>query len=262
MEGLTVSGGHRGLIANGDTHLKLKDVDLRDAEQIGVLLRPGSHAHLRGTRVLDVRPEGNVGWGIAALEAELTMQGGGVYGATELGMFAEGGTVALSDIEIFDTQPSGRFDQLGRALHVQNGTHLTLSGGLFRNNADAGVFVLKGGSVIIDGLVIDITSAGIVIDLPGTGFTGDGIVVKQSDDVSIYDTLITDSARAGLLIDDSKVVVSGNAVDGSGLVINHTSQFAQENSDIQGDDADQVLRLRGELMMLDAEIPTQGLLED
>ena len=90
-------------------------------------------------------------------------------GATAVGIFADASDLLVDGSFVFDTSPdaTGRW---GRAIHTQNSTttvrHAYLSG-----SSDASIFLLnpKGGS--IQGVVIDITGAGIV-------GTGDGIAVS------------------------------------------------------------------------------------
>ena len=122
--------------------------------------------------------------------------------------------------------------------------------GLLRNNADAGIFLHEPESVRINSIVIDITSAGIVIDFPSTGLSGDGIVVYGGQQaVSLSDNTIVGSARAAILVDGADATLWGNETGDNGLVIDGTSMFAQEDAEVGGDDAALVYALQGPLLL-------------
>lgn len=261
VKGVELSGGWRAVRVRDGGHATLDDVTIRDSAQASVLVRgTTSEVTLTDSWVVDPQVVSDMGWGIAVLDGTLTMNGGGVDGATGLGIFGDAGTLSLTDVQVTGTasSPMG----LGRGLHLQNGSNLTLTGGLFKKNADTSLFLLDSGNVVISGLVIDITSAGIVIDFPSTGLTGDGIVVYGGQNVQIYGSQVIDSARAALLFDGAQVTVSGNDTTDNGLSIGGYTKFAQDDAEAAGDDAPDVLDLHGALMLQDRSVDWADLLDD
>ncbi len=263
VEGVSLFGGRRTVRVRDDGALRLIASRIDAPVQAGLLVEGAqSRADLRNTTIVDPVVLGGLGWGIATIGGTVRLEGGGVHGATGLGLFAEGGAIEAVDLEVLDTAPSSPNAGMGRALHAQFGTDLKLVGGLFQGNADAAVFLLEPGKVVIDQLVIDFTSAGIVIDFPSTGLTGDGIVIVDGDQIQLTNNAIVDAERAGLLIHDASVEASGNETSQNGLRISGFTKFAQRGGTAHGDDADEVLTLTGTLPIDDRPFGLGALLAD
>jgi len=252
LRGVTVAGGRRALRVRDGGRFDVRGSVIDGSSQVGVLVQgEQSRLHLHDTTVTSTQALDDRGWGVAVIDGgRLEMNRGGVYDSVGVGIFGDDADVTLSDVEVIGTQTTGRFDsELGRGLHLQNGSSLEINGGLFRDNSDAALFLRDPKSMRINGIVIDITSAGIVIDFPSTGLSGDGIVVHGGQPVTLTDNLITGSARAAILFDGATGTVSGNETDDNGLVIDGTSIFAQEQAHVGGDDAGLVYDLQGPLLL-------------
>lgn len=246
LRGVTLEGGRRALRVRDGGRFDVSDAVVEGSRHVGVLVQDhASRLTLHDTDVVATAPMFHRGWGIAVVGgAELTMEGGGVYESTGVGIFGDDADVTLVDVTVADTKVGGLQGEVGRGLHLQNGSRLDLTGGLFQNNTDAGVFLSQPEKATISGLVIDITSAGIVIDFPSTGLTGDGIVVwGGGEQVSLSDNLIRSSDRAAVLFDGADARIEGTATEGNGLVVQGSSIFAQEEAQVEGEDAHAVVDL-------------------
>jgi hypothetical protein len=263
ITGVTLEGGRRALRVRDGAQVRLHHSRIEGSSLVGALVQDRkSQLFMRNTQIWDTAPEGNIGWGVAVLDGKLHMTNSSIHNSTEMGLFADAAALELTDIEVHDTLPSGRFNALGRGIHVQQGSEITMTGGFLQNNADAGIFLLDVAKATIDGVMIDITSAGIVIDFPSTGFSGDGIVVYGGQDISLYGNLVSGSARAALLFDAADVLVEGNQTWDNGLVIRGFSMFAQENAQAFGQDAGDVLDLRAGLLLNDWAVDGEGVSDD
>lgn len=244
LDGVTLSGGTRTLSLDKGTRVTSSGVVIDQAGLVGVLVQ-GEDTSLVATdlEVHDTEAHGGVGFGIATLDGTVNLTGGGVYYATGVGLFNHGGVFELTDTTVFGTKPSGRFNGLGRGIHVQFGD-LYMHGGSVVENADAGIFVLAGGDVVITKIVIDIVSAGIVIDFPTSGFdrkTGDGVVLYGTTSADLYDNEVRGAHRSGAIFAASDLTASGNVTQPGSL--GGTGLFSQGGSQVDGTDAPNVILL-------------------
>ncbi|MBW1880229.1 MAG: right-handed parallel beta-helix repeat-containing protein, partial [Deltaproteobacteria bacterium] len=169
VTGVTLEGGRRALRVRDGAKVHMRHSRIEGSTLVAALVQDRkSQLFLRDTEIWDTVPEDSIGWGVAVLDGKLHMTDSSIHKSTGIGLFADAAKLELTDIEVHDTLPSGRFNALGRGIHVQNGSEITMTGGLLQNNADAGIFLLDVTKAIIDGVMIDITSAGIVIDFPST----------------------------------------------------------------------------------------------
>lgn len=251
--GLTLSGGTRAVRVEDGGRLVMRDARVEGSRLVGAFVHDeGSELFLHDTEIRDTVVESWRGWGVAVLDGRLEMTRGGVYASTEIGIFGDHADIVLTDVEVVDTQVSNRIVRLGRALHLQNQSTLEVDGGWFQNSWDAGIFLLDVGSATVNNIVIDVTSAGVVIDIPSAGVTGDAIVVKGGQDVSLYDNLLTDSDRAALLVDSADVWASGNT---GGW------KYVQRGGQVTGEDGEEAVFLESPLQLNDAPFDLDALFD-
>ena len=125
--------------------------------------------------------------------------------------------LALSNVEIADTLPAddGAF---GRGVQIQGFASARLADTVLSNNHDAGLFSLLGEDLALERVTVDQTASGAV--------GGDGIVVTGVDadgrqldpatfTVTLDDNVVTDPARAGIVLERVTATVTGNQVTGA-----------------------------------------------
>lgn len=242
LAGFSTSGGRRALFLWSGAEVELADVQVVDATRLGILI-DGSDTivAMSDVEVHDVVAEGDVGFGVQLTDGVLTMDGGGVWGATGAGVLVATGQITLTDVAVSDTLPlaGGTF---GRGLQLQRQAWGAVSGGSFDGNADAGIFAADSYPVEIAATVVSSTAAGTV---SSTGeATGDGIVVCQVEEnldpatvaVTISTTTVTGSARAGILLSAVSATLDGNTTAGNGLGDDDGSIFVQDDAVATGTD--------------------------
>lgn len=237
VAGLSMVGGYRGLVAWTGSVVEVTSVSVRDSERVGIVW-DGSETF--GTMV-DVEvhdpqevttDDGDVmAYGVAIQGATVTMTGGGVWGATRVGVLVDEypASATFTDVTVADTLADDD-DYWGRGIQIQEHAQASLAGGLLSGNRDAGLFALRASILDIQGLTVEDTETSRVAS--GTDEPGDGIVIAQADGVSygepVYFVTLTDnevsgSGRAGILVDGSGIsaaadgnLISGSAFDPSG----------------------------------------------
>lgn len=239
---LTLSGGDRGLWVWGGAAASASHVVIDDGQWSGFVVDgPFTLLDLEDVSVTGTRSVGGVGgYGGEIDGAVVTWTGGGAWGNTAVGVVVSGETadLQLSNVEIADTLPAddGAF---GRGVQVQEYASARLSDTVLSNNHDAGLFSLLGDDLVLERVTVDQTAGGAV--------GGDGIVVtgvdaggRQLDPatfvVTLDDNVVTDPARAGIVLERVTATVSGNQVTGGvqGLV-------SQEGAVVSGPDVVDVL---------------------
>ena len=109
---------------------------------------------------------------------------------------------------------------------------------------------VQGGQVVVDNLHIDTTSTGLTEE---GDETGDGLVVTGRDSGSapetfsftMSDSTVTDSARAGVLLDGVAATLEGNTLSGSGLEVDESGILIQGGAIADG--SDEVANVSSEL---------------
>lgn len=240
LAGLTLSGGRLTLLASGGASMTLTDLVVTDATLAGIDMEGGDHV-LDDVFVRDVLVEPlsdvDVGFGILAHNATVTMRGGGVHNATTLGFFADGADLTLTDVVVEDTRPSpdGTF---GRGVQLQGFTNADIRGGRIADNADAGVFSVLSYQLDIQGVEVSGVSAGGVPDTSDT--TGDGIVLTRGEGspnvegftATLADNHLSGYSRAGVLIDGMPTTLGENTLSADGL---GEGIYVQDNADVTGE---------------------------
>jgi hypothetical protein len=243
LEGITLSGGTRGLQVWLGADAVLDDVAVTGSARTGIVFE-GSDTIVaaRGIAVSDVVPDdgGSIGYGVLIVGASVMLEESSVTGATTVGIFSSQADLSLSDVTVEDTAPDAA-GHAGRGLLAQNDGTLAITGSRFTGSADAGVMVLGLSVVTMEGVTVEDTRAGTLSSDPSIT-TGDGIVVAQALDtnydpagfsVSIVDSVVTGSARAGVVVADVTATLSGNTADASNAYSSGgTSIFAQGDADV------------------------------
>ena len=224
VQGVTLDGGRRTLEVHSGADVILRDSTVTGGKRQTVFV-DGSATELAMADVEVVDPlteSGAYGWGVAVQDGTLLMTRGGVSGATEVGIFADGAAlVDLLDVDVSDTVANSA-GTYGRGIQLQAVKDASVVGGLISGNVDAGLFVSESDSVVIDGIQVDIPTQGVI---PGSSeTTGDGVVVTRAGSTSapsnfladIDDVDVTDSDRAGIVLDGVTATLDGTTASGTG----------------------------------------------
>lgn len=244
VSGLCTDGGTRNIQAWSDASVTLDHLRITGGAEAGLVIHGNATvATVEEVEVSSPEETGDgYGYGIAIQQgATATLTGGSVSGATAAGILIDDANeVTLADFTVEGTA-AGAEGTYGHGLQVQAETVLvTVEESTFSDNHGAGVFVLQGLTFTMSDSVVSGTLAS---DITGAGETsGDGVVVSRGDGnldpatfvADLQDNTISDSARAGLLLDGVTATVSGNAVSGSG---SGTDQpLSQDASQVSGTD--------------------------
>lgn len=248
---LTLSGGRRALWIWSGAEVAVSDVIVDGSTRVGVVVDGVSTvASLEGVEVHDPVPETDsdgveVGYGVLIDGATVTMTGGGVWGATRLGILADAAILDLSDLTVDGTAPDAS-GELGRGIQVQSLSTPTLTDVQLTGNTDAGLASIQSFDLVLERVLVDGT---LGVAVPDTGEeSGDGIVVSQGGDdtdhvdVSYFNATITScevtaSARAGIVVDETTGVLTDNvASSDNGLTDSGVSLFAQNGAVVSGPD--------------------------
>jgi len=248
LAGLKLDGGTRTLLAYAGASATVLNVVVDNAKRIGGLADGATTAlTLDGTKVEDtVADSGSYGWGVAVQSATLVMDGGAVLRSVEVGLFADGADLDLSNAEIADTatNSSGYY---GRGVHIQNGT----TGDFYRldlgGNTDAGFFGHRFEDIAIDYIDVPVGTNGLIPDSEET--TGDGIVLTRAgstDPVTDFVATLTGNTasytdRAAVVLDGvDATVVSNTGSNLGGPVPPECSDpaviYSQDSTDLDGSD--------------------------
>jgi hypothetical protein len=231
--GVSLVGGYRGLVGWTGTTATLTSVTVRDSRRVGIAWDGAlTTATMNQVFVHDPVVEfsatgGAMAYGVAIQGAVVSMTGGGVFGATRVGILVDnfGAAATLTDVAVEGTRKDAD-GGWGRGIQVQDHASGAINGGRLANNSDAGIFALRAGNLSVQGVTVDETASSA---LPGTvDESGDGIVVAQANGeiysepvyfAELQGNVISGSARAGILIDGGGVQadVSGNSISGSGF---------------------------------------------
>ncbi len=262
LDGLRVDGGHQTLQVHDQGKLQLEDARVTRATTAAIVASGGATLNALRVDVLDPRANAEgVGIGIALSSgARAAVVDSRVLRASLAGIHLDNAELLLSGSEVsYTTSKSGAL--LGRGIHAQNGSQLNLIDSQFVGNENAAVFGLGLEWFLADGLIIDITGAGVwnpgtnrlIIDITGAGFTdatkgvGDGIVLIGDPLRRFHGVMsgnvIENSRRAAILVDSVEAVFDGNLATQNGLVAEGSSLFAQGKSDVSGADEPLVVQL-------------------
>jgi hypothetical protein len=185
----------------------------------------GSDAVIEGLAIRDVLPRVDLdyGLGLAIADDRTTLErsvawvrGSSVERSRSLGLYIEGSEVTLVGVLVRDTlgreldQQLGRGMQLQLDLHTPNPTAVSVDGSRVDNSLEAAICSASA-TVTITGTALSNTAPGL-----GNGTFGDGLVMMTAPQnpqsigtLSVTDSLIADSQRAGLSFFGSQVTLTG-----------------------------------------------------
>lgn len=254
LSGFTLLGGYRSLWICADSTATVTGVNVESGERAGIVaVGAGTTVTLSDVNVTNPVPAADyagdeAAYGISVSTANVSMEGGGIRGATGVAFLAEGATISLTDVEISATSTltTGQF---GRGIQLQGLSTATLDTVTLDGNQDAGLFSSQSLSLNLSSLTVSNTGAGALTD--DTDTTGDGIVVSQGGpDDAIYDAslfvtritgcTVTGSARAGMVVQDVLVEeLSGNtagadndyAPGGVSIIVQGSAQISASSPD-------------------------------
>ncbi len=244
IEGLTSRGGTRGILIGNAAEVRLRDLRVEQATEVGLLVHGAStEVQLNNVEVHDPVPsDAGLGYGMAFQDsAQAAVYDGGVWGATAAGVLIDGaGDITLAGLTIANTAPdSGGY--YGRGVQIQADTvAVTIADATLSANQGAGLFAMQVPSLSFNGSTIEGTSASA---LPGSHATsGDGVVFTRGDDSrdpasfvgSFGELTITGSARAGLLLDGVTAQLEGVVLTDNAFEV----PLAQDSAAITGDNAE------------------------
>ena len=240
---LTTSGGTRALWFWQGAEATLQALRVEDSTRLGIVF-DGSQTVVSGEdiEILDpITDAGELGYGLLVSGAQVSIVGGGIWGATGAGVVASGvdARLSLDGLEIDGTQAwaDGSF---GRGVQVQDQAQVLLQNLMVSHSQDAGIFVLDSFQAVIEGSTIE-DSLGAALDSGAS--SGDGIVIGASGGspdwypVSLTDNVVQGSARAGILLSGVTATLSGNALSANGYDPGAGAALAQEGAVIDGDAA-------------------------
>lgn len=262
LDGLKVQGGTNPLQAHASAKLSLEDAVVLQGKTSGVLATSDAEVSVLRSEILDPRADdAGVGHGLTLTSgAKGTLVDSRVLRAIQAGVFVDAAELDLRRSEVSYTTSKGD-TLIGRGVHAQNGAILRLTESLFIANENAAVFGVDLQSFIADGLIIDITGAGVwspgldrlIIDITGAGFTdpgrrtGDGIVLVGKPtsrfESVLVDNIVENSKRAAVILDSVEASLDGNLALQNGLLVDGSSLFSQGKSDVSGADEPLVVHL-------------------
>jgi hypothetical protein len=246
LEGISTRGGTRGIQVWSGAEVTLLDLVVQGSTEVGVIVHGNSvQATLEGVEVRG----GAGGYGLAFQEgATVAMQAGGSFDASIVGILVDDvAEVALTGVTVEGTtqDSSGAY---GRGLQVQDDSGLvSVHSSTFSGNQGAGVFAMEVLSLDLTSNVITATAASTI---PGShATTGDGVVFTRGDgnrDPAIFQgsftsNVISDSARAGMLLDGVTAQVSDTTLSGNGggdILAQGPADVTSSDSVTNLDDAD------------------------
>ena len=259
----SLDGGLRGLVVSGVSNVTAERLAFTNNTRAAVLIRDGATAALADVDIRDVYSQNGVmGWGVGVQNATATLTNVTITRATQAGLFADHAIVDLLGCTIQDTRVAG-LTGIGRGVHAQYGTALTIVNSTFLNNMNTGVFGLDLSFLEVDGVLIDMTGVGIrtgglgngvlidmtgvginpdgvLIDMTGVGIGGDGIVlagsVSNPFDAVVTSSTIAGSTRAAIIVDSANATVTSNLTVDNGLTMGGTSTFSQGTATTSGTD--------------------------
>jgi hypothetical protein len=238
LEGISTRGGTRGIQVWSGAEATLTDLLVEGATEVGLIVHGNSvQASIEG---VEVHGGGAGGYGIALQEgATVAMSGGGVFDASTVGLLIDDvADVSLSGITVEGTTQDSA-GAYGRGVQVQaDSGSVTVQASTFTANQGAGIFAMEVLSLDLTGNTVEATAAS---SIPGSAATtGDGIVFTRGDgnrdpatfQGSFDSNVISDSARAGIVLDGVTCQVSDNTLSGNvaGDIL------AQGPADISGSD--------------------------
>ena len=154
----------------------------------------------------------------------------------EVGIFAQGSDVTLSDVVVRDVAP--RADGIGRGIDIENELEVrdgSLVGRriLVERTTDAGILVRNSIADLASVTVLDVVSAGERF--------GDGIQVISDPggaraQATIVGASIARSARAGLVNFGADIAISGSTLDCNPISLNGQVVNGREFSFVDGGD--------------------------
>jgi len=273
IAGLRIEGGRRSLLFQGGTEATLSAVEVQGGRRVGLVVAGSSTlVELDGVELRDTEPEvltggGSMGYGLSVDSGTVTMEGGGIWGSTGVGVLAVRAHVDLREVTIADTLP-GADGLLGRGVQLQELAFGSLSGGTLSGNVDAGIFATQAIDLIVDGTLIEATAAG---GLPnGEGTTGDGVVVTQGATrdydpseftATLHGLTISGTDRAAVVLDGVTADLADHDHQDNGLVVAGSSTFTQGGAVITGNVADHTLEADTELALNHVAVTLDDLKE-
>ncbi len=251
LRGVDLVGGRRGIFVRNGARFSGARLASHDATRNAFLASTGSEISLNDVKIVHPRPDsGFGGWGVGLQNASADLRNLDVDRAYQAAVFADASSLQLTDSKIHDTQSLGE-DGLGRGIHAQRNSWVSITDTDFTNNKDTAIFGLDLAYLNVNGILIDITGAGyqtddagngILIDITGAGLVttggGDGIVlsgVTRMWDAIIADSVVTGSERAGIVLDGVEALVENTETWGNGLSIGGTSIVQQSNAVVDSD---------------------------
>lgn len=260
LEGITSRNGRRDIqVWSNATGIHLANIRIEEAIETGLLIHGnGTEATIENVEVHDTQTiGGGFGYGISFQEgATVTMTGGGAYNSVAVGLLVEDVISAeISGITVEGTEPDAD-GYYGRGVQFQSdlGTS-TLSDSAIRSVYDAGVFVMEHIDVTVDDVTVEEVLASAIPDSDET--SGDGIVITRGDNnrnpaefaTVVERNTVAGAERAGVVLDGVTTTLSDNTVSET-----DQNYVAQEDADVSGSDAGEVVELTGdEVLALNQE---------
>lgn len=255
LSDLSLEGGTSGASLTDGAKLNADSVVVSGTSEVG-LRASGSQTALQLTKVDVVDPVGDGACevGVRVDSGTLVWSKGSVQNASGFGVLVRNGVAVLDEVGVVGTRPDQQ-QRFGRGVQIEGG-YGVVRNGVFLDNTDASIFAFQPRGILISGIAIDITGAGL---LPIGGLTGDGVVVVKSRNngpispslarvlgmsssgATITNNRISRSARAAFVLEDVDGIVSGNKASGSGIMSTVGTQFvSQGKALISGSDASAV----------------------
>jgi hypothetical protein len=268
LAGLTLLGGARGLLLWDSASAEVQDLVIDGGPNVGVLLDSGSGLIASDMHLLDPVADtaGDFGYGLVAQGGSTVyMDSGEVQGANTVGVLALGpGTlIELVGVEISDTSTDagGAF---GRGVMVQDGASASLTDSAVYDSADAGVFAAGAAALALDGCTVDQVATSLDPD-SGEETGGDGVVAlgagggsaassATSSTVSLTDTTLSNTARAGAVLEGVTVVaLSEVSLEENGYTVDDASIFLQGGTTYKDGEAPGVYEDEGSTLGVNEE---------
>lgn len=173
---------------------------------------------------------------VTELPSTVVLEGIVVERSNEVGIFAQGSDVTLSDVVVRDVAP--RADGIGRGIDIENEVEVREGSVVGRRilverTTDVGILVRNGIADFATVTVRDIVAAG--------DHFGDGIQIISDPggaraQASIVDASIERSARAGLVNFGADIAISGSTLDCNPIALNGQVVNGREFSFVDGGD--------------------------
>jgi len=246
LQHFATEGGRRAIWVWGGANVGILDLVVQLSTRLGTIFGGWDTIVVADGLVIEdtiaeTDDEGvEFGYGLSVHDADVTITNGSITGSTKAGMLINGGYVTMTSVDIDGTQ-ADYLGYKGRGIQAQNDAMVVMDDceiGATSPNQDAGIYAQGALWFQMDNSMVDGTAMGA---LPGESCGGDdcpgeGVVISQGalgEDPANFmafldNNVITNSARAGILVDSVATELNGNeALSTNGMFDGASSIYLQ-----------------------------------